>query len=360
MELSKILSVATAPAQHRYESAELLSFMDRFIDDPIALRKLKFIWRESGIQSKHSVLPDFKEGHAGRLFTDLASQPTTKARMDIFESESLALGSQVASKAISDAHIRPDDIDAIITVSCTGMSAPGLEIQLAESLGLRKDIDRHAVNFMGCYAAFHGMRLADLICQKSGAKRVLVVCVELCSLHFRNASNDDNLLSTTLFSDGAAAMIVGSGDCAGGMAEMHGFHSVLIPEGKEDMAWCIGNTGFEMVLNKNVPKHIEQNMSTALAATLNRHAWERSDIDSCAIHPGGKNVLGAFTNALEADQESIQPSFDILSKYGNMSSCSVVFVLEQILREKRSKSGIYAAAFGPGLTVESAILKAIH
>ncbi|HAW21009.1 MAG TPA: hypothetical protein DCX14_12575 [Flavobacteriales bacterium] len=113
-------------------------------------------------------------------------------------------------------------------------------------------------------------------------------------------------------------------------------------------------------LNKNVPKHIEQNMSTALAATLNRHAWERSDIDSCAIHPGGKNVLGAFTNALEADQESIQPSFDILSKYGNMSSCSVVFVLEQILREKRSKSGIYAAAFGPGLTVESAILKAIH
>ena len=118
MELTKILSIATAPAKHRYESAELLNFMDRFIDDPIALRKLKFIWRESGIQSKHSVLPDFKENASRVLFTENNTQPSRKERMGIFESESIALDSTVATKAMSDAKIDPSEIDAIVAVSC--------------------------------------------------------------------------------------------------------------------------------------------------------------------------------------------------------------------------------------------------
>jgi predicted naringenin-chalcone synthase len=356
--MSKILSLANQVPDHRYSQAELVAFMEQFITNEVDLRKLKFIGREAGIDHKYSVLSDFKLNGDAQLFKNVNESPTTDQRLSLYHIEAPKLAMSVSEKALAAAQLKADDITAIVTVSCTGIKAPGLEVELAERLGLPENIQRHSVNFMGCYAAFHGLRLADLICQSNAKAKVLVVCVELCSLHFKADGSDDNLLSTALFGDGASAAIVSESDSEKGLAELVGFQSTLIPEGKEDMSWNIGNHGFDMVLNRNVPKHIERNIARAFDNMLASQKWSRTDVQSFAIHPGGKNVLKAFANALQQEELALDPSYKILRDYGNMSSCTVLFVLEQILNQNKEQN-IYAAAFGPGLTVESALIKSI-
>lgn len=352
--MSYISSIATLPAPNAYSGPELLSFLDKFISDEQALRKLKFLWRESGILTKHSVLEDFAQTENPRLFNGSNNKPTTSKRLDVFDEHAPLLGATVAEKALNQANIESEKVDAIISVSCTGMAAPGLEIQLSKKLGLKDSTSRHAINFMGCYAAFHAMRLADMLI-KTGKKNVLIVCVELCSLHFRDVHSDDNLLSTTLFSDGAAAMVV-SANKSNARAQLIDFHSVLVSEGQSDMAWYIGDSGFEMVLNKHVPKRIEKNIKQAFEASVKNQGLPSSEVNGFAIHPGGKNVLRAFSRALEVPEEQLQSSFKVLENYGNMSSCSILFVLDDLLNQA-NLNYCYAAAFGPGLSVESALIK---
>lgn len=356
--MSKILSLVNQVPAHSYSKDELSAFMEHFITDEVDLRKLKFLWRESGIDTKHSVLPDFKLKGEHKLFSSANHQPTTKDRLSLFDKEAPKLAEIAASKAIKAARLKPSDVTAIITVSCTGIKAPGLEIELSEKLGLSSNVQRHGINFMGCYAAFHGLRLADLICESSPDANVLVVCVELCSLHFKPGGTDDNLLSTTLFGDGASAVIVGGKPNVGGLAEMLGFQSMLIPEGKEDMSWNVGGHGFDMVLNKNVPRHIETNIAKAFEQMIESQKMDKTEVGAFAIHPGGKNVLRAFANALNQNESALEPSFKVLRENGNMSSCTVLFVLEEILKQNK-KQNIYAAAFGPGLTVESGLFKSL-
>ena len=332
--------------------------MERFVTDETDLRKLKFLSRESGIDSKYSILQDFKQNAEPVLFKNAEKAPTTVERLAVFKSEALVLAETAALDALEQSKVRKEQITDIIVVSCTGIYAPGLEIDLAYKLGFEKNIKRHGINFLGCYAAFHGLRLADMICKSNANANVLLVCVELCSLHFRNDSTDDNLLSITLFGDGASALVISNNDQGNGLAELIGFDSVLIPEGKADMSWNVGNEGFEMVLNRNVPKHIENNIARAFEASIASQGFTRSDIDSFAIHPGGKNVLKAFARALGQEESALASSFEVLKNFGNMSSCTVLFVLENVLKSGKANT-IFSAAFGPGLTVESAIIKAI-
>lgn len=356
--VTRILSIFAQPAAHKYTDHELQHFMEHFVTDAIDQRKLAYISRESGIKTKYSALPDFKLGAQTRLFSDPAASPSTAQRMKVFIDEAPALGETVARSAMHKAGIRAEELDAIIAVSCTGQYAPGLEIDLAARLGLKDTIDRHAINFMGCYAAFHGLRLADLICAKNPKARVLLVSVELCSLHFRNDRSDDNLLSTALFSDGAAAVVLG-GPALGtsGPASIESLHSSLIPEGKKAMGWYVGNEGFEMILDRSVPGFVEESMEKAFFQALDKAGWQSKDIGAYAIHPGGKNILRSFANALNTKEEDLRHSFSVLEHFGNMSSCSVLFVLDQLLSEPSDGGGIYAAAFGPGLTIESALIK---
>ncbi|MDP4763071.1 MAG: hypothetical protein NWR97_05385, partial [Salibacteraceae bacterium] len=255
--MSKIIGIANKTPSHKYSQPELVQFMERFVTDETDLRKLKFLSRESGIDSKYSILQDFKQDAEPVLFKNAEKAPTTVERLAVFKSEALVLAETAALDALEQSKVRKEQITDIIVVSCTGIYAPGLEIDLAYKLGFEKNIKRHGINFLGCYAAFHGLRLADMICKSNANANVLLVCVELCSLHFRNDSTDDNLLSITLFGDGASALVISNNDQGNGLAELIGFDSVLIPEGKADMSWNVGNEGFEMVLNRNVPKHIE-------------------------------------------------------------------------------------------------------
>jgi predicted naringenin-chalcone synthase len=228
---------------------------------------------------------------------------------------------------------------------------------LVDALGLSPNIQRHTVNFMGCYAAFHGLRLADMICKTDTHARVLMVSVELCSLHFTGKNNDDNLLSTYLFSDGAAACIITNKIPANGrFLRLDDFESVLLSEGKNDMAWQVGNHGFEMVLSSQVPQHVENNIALAVDKLLYKNELSRAQMAHYAIHPGGKSILKGFGRALQIEDEVLAESYKVLFEHGNMSSATIMFVLKEILENNQKSPGhIYAAAFGPGLTIESGL-----
>jgi predicted naringenin-chalcone synthase len=330
-------------------------FLQKRFADSTPLRKFAALLRDDSIESKYSVLPDFTHGTLPHLFPLPHREPTTSERIQLFMREALQLARVACEQTLEKAALKPEQITHIITISCTGMSAPGLEIQLLQRLGLHTHIQRHAVNFMGCYAAFHGFRLADLICKTDPQARVLLVSVELCTLHFRLDGSDDNILSTYLFGDGAAACIC-SAEKPKGTTCMSplGFTSVLLPKGAQDMAWHIGNNGFEMVLNREVPKHIQLGMGEAYHRMLLQHQLTTQEISGYAIHPGGKSILAAFEIGLGIEREQLKNSYEVLKQFGNMSSVTIFFVLKKCLTP--ATSGIwYAAAFGPGLSVESAL-----
>lgn len=358
---SNIISIATKSPENLILADDMLQYMLRAFKDEQAQRKIKFLFREASIKQKFSVLADFNriDGEF-ELFHPDAADAGTASRMNTFKQHALKLSMHVSKEALLKAKMSQHQITDIITVSCTGMYAPGLETELAVALQLSPQIKRHAVNFMGCYAAFHALRLADMICKTNANAQVLVVCLELCTLHFRQDDNDDNLLATYLFGDGAAACVVSNNASpeSQNTLQQHAFHSVLLPEGAEDMAWKIGDLGFEMILKRNIPKHLEKNIKSAFLQTINLCNVKESNIEHFAIHPGGNNILKAFQKALSIDEEKLYNSYDILAHYGNMSSATVLFVLEKYLYASK-KGWLYSAAFGPGLSVENGLFKLV-
>ncbi|HET6244115.1 MAG: type III polyketide synthase [Bacteroidetes bacterium] len=360
--MSNITAISALCGEFPVNHFQMKDYLDSIYEDKMVIRKYKALLKDDSIRVKNSVIPDFQPGcKSPALYKPENMQPGTAERMRIYEKESARLGFAVSEEAISKAGLQKQDITHIITVSCTGFSAPGLETLLLEKLELNYNVKRFTVNFMGCYAAFHGLRLADLICKSEPSAKVLLVCVELCSLHFRKDISEDNILSTYLFSDGAAACIVrNDAPVAESYLSCYSFDSLLIPEGKNDMGWNIGNNGFEMILSRDVPGHIENHIAKAFNDFISRNGLLKEDIAYYAIHPGGKNILKAFERALILPRDKLAESYEILQNYGNMSSATILFVLQKFLEKPDSvKQGewLYSAAFGPGLTVESGLFK---
>lgn len=337
-------------------------FVDQWMEDKLSKRKFSFLTKDKSIHIKNMVIPDFcSDATEQWLYKTPPHLPSTQERMSLFSKLAVPYCIEVAKEALSKAQLTPNDITHIISVSCTGLLAPGLETLVAQKLGLNSHIERNAINFLGCYAAFHALRLAKHISDNDKGAHILIISAELCSLHFRNDPSDDNLLSTYLFSDGIAACIVSKDtQKVTKSLEILETSSSLISDGHRDMGWYIGNTGFEMVLNKNIPKHIYQNMNEAFQFILNKAGLKKDDIKHFAIHPGGKSILKAFEDSLNIDQKDLAVSYDILARYGNMSSATILYVLDSFLENKPNKKEgelVYSAAFGPGLSVESALLK---
>lgn len=366
--MSSIVSISTLPGTYPYKADEISYWMKQVFTQNGSSRKLNYIMHESGIKNKYSVLSDFsnietneKEFYGNEQ--NIYLNPGIVERMDKFEKPALTLGCTTANKCIEQSGLKNSDITHIIAVTCTGISAPGLEIQLSIALELSPDITRYAVNFMGCYAAFHAIKLADMICKTEPDSKVLIVCVELCSLHFRNITDNDNLRATALFSDGAAALLI----CGDKVSESFpyriqfmDFATQLIAEGKQDMTWNLGAHGFEMKLSNRIPDFIRHNINSAFDTLTEKNSIKNSEIEYYAIHPGGKSILKAFQEALKLDDFKLAESFEVLQKFGNMSSPTVLFVLEKIIKKFQSsgsqKAYVYGAAFGPGLTVESSLM----
>lgn len=360
--MSNISAIATQVGQYLVNQDQVAAFLAAHHDTHRISRKYKLLAREKSIGYKHAVIPDFNiEAAEKTLYNPQEPLPGTAERMLVFEKLAPILAEEAARKTLAKSGETAENITHIITISCTGVVAPGLEILLTERLGLHKNISRHSINFMGCYAAFHGLRLADLICKTTPNAKVLVVSVELCSLHFSRDTSDDNLLSTYLFSDGAAACLVSSQIPKNATYfNCRKFESLLLIEGKNHMAWRVGNAGFEMILSNQIPTHLRQNIAKIVDDVLQKEGVNRSDIAHYAIHPGGKNILKAFAEALQIDDEKLAHSYQILHDNGNMSSATILFVLEKLMATSKQDGLVYAAAFGPGLTVESGLFTLVH
>lgn len=320
-------------------------------------RKLQFVYRQSGIEKRYSVLEDFNYADPEK-FTffppndSLTPFPSTKARMEVFRKEALPLAKKAIAECLIEGETYPSEITHLILVSCTGMYAPGLEIDIIQDLGLSNSVERYAIHFMGCYAAFNALRLADRLCDASPEAKVLIVSVELCTIHFQREFTEDNLLANAIFADGAAAALVCKTDNG---LKIKKFDSKLFPEGAADMAWSIGDVGFEMRLSKYVPELLSKGLQQINDYLEN--IFKLSSIQHFAIHPGGKQILQKVEEAFGIEATQDRFSHEVLQEFGNMSSTTILFVLNKWLHEESVTGDILAMGFGPGLTLETLLLE---
>jgi predicted naringenin-chalcone synthase len=325
-------------------------------------RRLRYLYHHSEIETRHSVIPDYSRPIAEWKFypqtENLEPFPSLDHRMTWYQKYAAPL-SMNAIRDCLDGKIRKEDITHLITVSCTGMSAPGLDLQLLELLELPKNTFRTSVNFMGCYAALHALKMADAICRTDKQASVLIVCTELCTLHFQREATIDNIASSLLFADGSAAAVITHNDRPAKGLYLDGFYAEVVPRGKKDMAWELSASGFLMTLSSYIPELVEEDFDQLTGRALAQSGLTKEAITHWCIHPGGKKILEAIQKTLQLKEGQLQASYDILKQYGNMSSPTILFVLKKIMHTllhttgRQPKEQVFAAAFGPGLTMET-------
>jgi predicted naringenin-chalcone synthase len=336
---------------------DILPFMQQvYALPPEEARKLRFMYHHSGIHQRYSVLADYAKPLSEWKFypqtENLDPFPSLEQRMAIYNKQAPSLSVDAIRDCLAHT-FSPQNITHLITVSCTGMSAPGLDLQVMELMDLKKNIFRTSVNFMGCYAAIHAMRIGDAICKTDPTAQVLFVCTELCTLHFQREATMDNMASSLLFGDGAAAVLMMHDDAKAEGLFMDNFYSEIIPKGKRDMAWELSSSGFLMTLSGYVPDLIEEDFAAIVNRALEGDRSSLGDVSHWCIHPGGKKIIQAIQKSLGLQQEQLHCSYEVLREHGNLSSASVLFVLKRMLQEKQPISKLVGAAFGPGLTVET-------
>ncbi len=376
-----ITALGTAVPQHAVPQMQIAEFMaDALNFDERDRRRLTALYRQTRIENRYSVLPDYNLKNGAFTFypntPGLEPFPTVSQRMKLFRQEAVPLAQRAVENCLAE---HPDfdrqTITHLVVVSCTGLYAPGPDIELIEVLGLPTTTQRIAINFMGCYGAFNGLKTADAIVRADPDSKVLVVCVELCTLHFQKKTETDHLLSNALFADGAAAVLVESEPKTGLSFRLQSFYSDLFPEGKAEMAWHVSDFGFEMTLTSEVPRYIQQGIGDLLSRLLQRSELTIGDIDYYAMHPGGRKILEVIEQQLGIDAHDDRFAYEVLREYGNMSSATVLFVLKEIWRnllgdrqadptqaetvDPANGQHILSCAFGPGLTLESMILEVI-
>lgn len=358
---SRIVSIGTAIPKYHYQQDDLADWMHQRLEpeDRRLGRLFKVLYKKTKIECRHSVLKDFNKAiEAPELFTHEIGEPKIEDRLAIYDRESILLAEEAACDCLKQ--YSSEKITHIITVSCTGMSAPGLEIQLRQKLKLRSNVQGHAVNFVGCYAFFPALKMADAFCKANPNAHVLIVCVELCTLHFQNKKEDDHLLSNSLFSDGAAAALVTSQSNNTQVAlKLKQFEQLLIPKGKNDMAWNIHSEGFLMKLSSYIPALVDEGIPKLIAGILKNQSISQESIQHWAIHPGGRKILEVCATELELNESALKSSYEVLRKYGNMSAPTILFVLKELIENDIPKPGekLFACGFGPGLTLESALFE---
>ena len=272
--------------------------------------------------------------------------PSTAQRMRLYEDLAPDLAVQAVQQLELGSAAR--EITHVVLTSCTGLSAPGIDLLLVERLGLAPSVERTVVGFMGCYAAMNALKLARHIVRSEPLSKVLVVSVELCTLHLQESASLEQMLSFLVFGDGCAAAVV-SAEPEG--LSLDSFKALLAPQAADQITWNIGDQGFDMFLSGQVPASVGSALRRDKAAILGEAAC--TDIDLWAVHPGGRSVLDAVEAALELDSHALAASREVLRAYGNMSSATILFVLKALM--ERSEPGMRGCgmAFGPGLTAET-------
>jgi prepilin-type processing-associated H-X9-DG protein len=335
--------------------------MEKLTDDELKKRKILAVFRSSSISTRYSVVKDYglESGFSFYANTsDLEPFPSTARRMIAYQQHACDLSLEAIANCISREKI--SDVTHLITVSCTGMYAPGLDIDLVHKLRLPASTERICINFMGCYAAINALKVGDVICRADTNAKVLIVCTELCSLHFQKEFTEDNILANALFADGSAALLVESKPSAEICFSIQNFLSDIVRTEEQHMAWGIGDLGFEMKLSSYVPEILNNGIRRLLDSLIKKANIDFQQINHFAIHPGGKKILEAVATELNLVNGALNESYRVLREYGNMSSPTVIFVLHEMMKKVSKKNHnefVMAMAFGPGLTIETALLK---
>ncbi|MGK7391766.1 MAG: type III polyketide synthase, partial [Candidatus Cyclobacteriaceae bacterium M2_1C_046] len=356
-----ISSIGIANPKNEYNQRQLVDFMAHIHDmDEDEHRKLSALYRATGINTRYSVLKDFRMNGEYSLFKIKdadAAYPGTSDRMNTYKNDALALSKAAIENCMNG---QKEDITHLITVSCTGFYAPGLDYELINEFNFSPSVERYTINFMGCFAAINALKAAWNICKGTPDAKVLIVCVELCSIHLQKEKTEDNFLANALFGDGAAAVVVSSQKPEKPALRINEFFSSILPEGEEDMAWKVTDFGFQMRLSQYVPDIIRNGIHKLSDSILDK--FKREEIKNFLVHPGGKKILQVIEEHFKLSKEDNHYAYHVLKNYGNMSSPTILFVMYHFLNdlnnhEKGEKT--LALAFGPGLTLESALLETV-
>lgn len=322
-------------------------------------RIIHHLYAKSGIKTRYSVINDFKDSGSNTLFFNgQGATPGTASRNDTYIKEGRKLFVDVAHKLLQNSEFNNEDITHLITVSCTGFYAPGPDFDIIRALNLNPSVERYHLGFMGCYATIPALKMADQICRANQDANVMVVSVELCTIHFQANPNMDSLLSASIFADGGSGAIVSNRKSSNPSYSINGFASALLEKGKDDMAWSIGDHGFNMVLSNYIPDLLGEGLEEFMDPVFKKFSIDPSDIDLWAIHPGGRAILDKVEKVLDLSSDALQSARTVLNDYGNMSSATILFVLKELMlnTQKPASGRTLAMAFGPGLTLETAYL----
>lgn len=342
MQRTFINSIATAVPDFDVHN-KFIDYCPRLLPDERSIKIFRRMAERSQIEHRYSYLQPHTDSDKLDVedFYQTDAFPSTEARMQFYERKAFTL----ATRALDQLEL--SDVTHFITTTCTGFYAPGIEHQIIQHYKMRSNIERTTIGFMGCFAAINGLKMARHIVRSEPHAKVLLLNLELCTLHLKPAGTLEEVLSFAIFADGCAASII-SAQPKG--IELHSFESVVLPESENLITWRVGNQGFDMHLSGKVPGAIATNLPKVLNKLLN--GCTRRDITHWAIHPGGRTVLDAVKSGAELEEHQLTESREVLRKFGNMSSATVMFVLQTMLNNPKPGQGL-AMAFGPGLTVES-------
>ncbi len=360
------ISTSSPPYKVLQEKAKA-ELKKRMSGRPAIGRLIEAASTHSGIDSRYIVIPDAEENIENKFYSNNGSytKPDTQVRMNEYEKWSKKLSKEAVGKLLNENNFDPSTIERLITISCTGFFAPGLDYYLIEEFKIPSSVKRTNIGFMGCAASITGFNsvLEALNSSKEKELNTLLVSVELCSLHLQTEPTRDNILANMIFSDGCAAALFSNanGFSDSGRFKINSVDAFLFGNSAEYMGWKIGNFGFEMILSPELPKIILESACPELLKIISSKGIKKDDIKYWALHPGGRAILDALQNGIGLTDEQMIPSRNVLRNFGNMSSASILFVLKEILKTSHLKKNEYccAVAFGPGLTMETALLRVV-
>jgi len=344
-------SIATAVPEFDIHE-KFTNYAEDSLDDEYSRALLKILVKRSQIEHRYSVLKSSVKSNLldeNNIYAD-DEFPSTKERMLLYEQNAFPL----ACKALDQLDLarHKEDITHLIITTCTGFYAPGIDLQIIEHYGLKLSTKRTIIGFMGCYAAINALKMARYIISSDKSANVLIVNIELCTLHLQATDNVQDLLPFLIFADGCAASIVSAKKTG---LELQSFYSTILPNSSDQIMWHIGDSGFDMVLSSLVSKLIIAELPKVI-----NEIWQgkkREDFAHFAIHPGGKSIIDAVEKGIGLHAELLKPSREVLRQFGNMSSAAIMFVLKEIMQKKNSPGEGCAIAFGPGVAVESMLFK---
>jgi alpha-pyrone synthase len=350
--------VASAVPEHDVHQA-FVDFADGMLEDPRVKPVFQRMAQRSGIANRYSVLTPDRTRQTTEFtinaheFYTRGSFPGTAKRMDVFERFAPPLArSGLDALALSEKERR--GVTHVIVTSCTGLYAPGLDFDIVDHLGLDTTVERTMIGFMGCYAAINALKMARHIVRSQPEAKVVTVNLELCTLHLQETQELEQVLSFLVFGDGCATSLISAEPT--GFA-MDSFRSVMIPETRDLITWRIRELGFDMLLSGKVPGEIGKALGAGSAEVLGERRKE--EIALWGVHPGGKSVLDAVERGLGLEPDALRASREVLERFGNMSSATVMFVLERLMRSAKAGDLGCAMSFGPGLTAETMMFHAV-